>query len=63
MILSVNQKCNLKCSYCRRDMDDWYDKLALNSKNEDLPKESWDELIRICKQINVNEILLTGGVL
>lgn len=61
MILSVNQKCNLKCSYCRGDMDDWYDKLALNSKNADLPKESWDELIRICKQINVNEILLTGG--
>ena len=61
MILSVNQKCNLKCSYCRGDMDDWYDKLALNSKNADLPKESWDELIRICKQINVDEILLTGG--
>jgi molybdenum cofactor biosynthesis enzyme MoaA len=61
MILSVNQKCNLKCSYCRGDMDDWYDKLALNSKNADLPKESWDELIRICKQINVEEILLTGG--
>ena len=61
MILSVNQKCNLKCSYCRGDMDDWYDKLALNSKNADLPKESWDVLIRICKQINVEEILLTGG--
>ncbi len=61
MILSVNQKCNLKCSYCRGDMDDWYDKLALNSKNADLPKESWHDLIRICKQINVDEILLTGG--
>lgn len=61
MILSVNQKCNLKCSYCRGDMDDWYDKLALNSKNTNLPKESWNELVKICKQINVDEILLTGG--
>lgn len=61
MILSVNQKCNLKCSYCRGDMDDWYDRLALNSKNKDLPKESWGELINICNKINVGEILLTGG--
>jgi molybdenum cofactor biosynthesis enzyme MoaA len=42
-------------------MDDWYDRLALNSRNTDLPKESWDELVTICKQINVDEILLTGG--
>lgn len=61
MILSINQKCNLKCSYCRGDMDDWYDRLALNSKNKELPRELWEDVIKICEKINVNEILLTGG--
>lgn len=61
MILSVNRKCNLKCKYCRGNMDDWYDQLALKSKNAELPKELWHEVIRICEQINVGEIILTGG--
>ena len=61
LILSVIQNCNLNCAYCRGEMDDWYDVLALNSKNKELPKESWHELIIICNQINVDEILITGG--
>ena len=61
MILSVNQKCNLKCTYCRGDMDDWYDRLALNSINKELPESSWGKLVQICSDINVDEILITGG--
>lgn len=61
LILSINQKCNLKCTYCRGEMEDWYDRLAQNSTNKNLPIGNWPQLITICKSNNVGEILLTGG--
>lgn len=60
-IVSVTRRCNLSCAYCREKLDDWYDVLSQKTMNPDLQKENIADLIKICKEQDFAEILLTGG--
>jgi len=60
-IVSITRRCNLACAYCREKLDNWYDVLSQKTKNIDLQKDSFKQLVNICKEQDFAEILLTGG--
>lgn len=60
-IVSVTKRCNLCCVYCREKSDDWYDVLSQKTTNIDLQKDDFESLVKICKNQDFAEILLTGG--
>ena len=55
--LSVTDRCNLHCTYCKP-----YSQISLNAKTERL---SWSELLRIVEiftgQLGINKLRVTGG--
>jgi len=61
IILSLTQRCNLHCIYCRANTENWYDKLSGGSEILDLGEDQWDNLADFCKINNIAEVLLTGG--
>lgn len=60
IILSVTKRCDLYCQYCRTK-DVWYDALGQKSEIIDIPKRKWQQVLDICRNINIGEVLITGG--
>ncbi|AKB47812.1 hypothetical protein MSKOL_2035 [Methanosarcina sp. Kolksee] len=61
MILSVTKICDRKCVYCRGSTQRPYDRLSESENDVFLDKRRWPEIVELCKEKDVVDILVTGG--
>jgi GTP 3',8-cyclase len=52
--LSLTERCDLRCIYCRADE-------GLCPKAEELPAEEFIRIVRACVELGINKVRLTGG--
>ncbi|ENM5731873.1 radical SAM protein [Vibrio mimicus] len=59
LIVSITNKCNLRCIYCRSaEKGDWYDKLSEKKSDDNI---IFDNVLHIIKSNDFSEIMLSGG--
>ena len=52
--LSVTERCQLRCTYCRADE-------GACPKAEELRAEDFARIVRVMGQLGINKVRLTGG--